>query len=699
MEEKELQEFSLEDIMKEFRDAPNEEELKALAEEGISFEPVQAPEETVTEEPETVAEELPAEEPEEEEPVMEAPAEETPAEEASQSVTGDTIRIDTAQFGKGEVHNAAPVEETAQTAEETAEPFSEEWEPEYEDPIAEYVPPRPILFHPRSKLKELKTKLVAGPEKIYYKLMEKGLGKLQVAIFFSLLTVLVSVIATAMQAVGLVQDERMRFMVFGQLLTMLICALLGSNQLIAGVTDLFRKRFTLNTLLVVTFILCCVDGVLCLHEQRIPCCAAFGLQVTMSLWNAYQKRNTLMGQMDTMRRATNLNGIAAVSNYYEETTGLLRTEAEVEDFMDAYDKPSKLEKVLSLYAFIALCVSLGTGIAIGVFRGISTGVQVAAVATLAAMPATMFVAISRPAAVLEKRLHGLGAVICGWPGVEALSEKAVFPVSHEDLCPTGTVKLNGVKFYGDRESDEVIAYCAALVGVSDGALKPLFEHLLDSRNGIHYAVANYNTYADGGIGGEINGEPVLVGTLPFLKSMGVEVPESLRVNHAVGVSIDGELMGLFAITYDKVRSAAAGITTLCGYNRLKPILTTTDFMLTDEFIKNKFGVNPKKIIFPENEARLALQQKQLSEDDPVHAISTTDGLASFAYCVTGAKALKTASTLGVLMHIIGGALGIAMMVVLGVLGARGLMNPVNMFLYELVWLVPGLLITEWTRSL
>ena len=696
MDEKELQEFSLEDIMKEFRDAPDEEELKALAEEGASFDPAEVESaDREPEMPESAAEAPAAEELSTEETVDEIP------EEAPQPVTGDTIRIDTAQFGKGQVHNAEPVEEeaVATPTQETAEPFSDNWEPEYEEPIAEYVPPRPILFHPRSKLKELKSKLVAGPEKIYYKLLEKGVGKLQVAIFFSMLTVLGSVIATTMQAVGIVQDERVRFMVFGQLLAMMICALLGSNQLIAGFMDLFRKRFTLNSLLVFTFVLCCADGVLCLIEQRIPCCAAFGLQVAMSLWNAYQKRNTLMGQMDTMRKATNLNGIGAVPDYYDETPGLLRSEAQVEDFMDAYDKPSKLEKVLSIYALIALGLSLVAGVVVGVLHGVSLGIQVAAVSTLAAMPATMFVAMSRPAAILEKRLHGLGAVICGWPGVEALSEKAVFPVSHEDLCPTGTVKLNGVKFYGDWESDEVIAYCAALINVSDGALKPLFDHLLDSRNGIHYEVANYNTYPTGGIGGEVNAEPVLVGTLPFLKSMGVEVPESLRVNHAVGISIDGELAGLFAITYDKVRSAAAGITTLCNYSRLKPILTSTDFMLTDDFIKNKFGVNPKKIIFPENAERLDLQQKQREGELAVHAISTGGGLAAYAYCVTGARALRTACTLGILMHIIGGALGIAMMVVLGVLGARELMNPVNMFLYELVWLVPGLLITEWTRSL
>ena len=35
---------------------------------------------------------------------------------------------------------------------------------------------------------------------------------------------------------------------------------------------------------------------------------------------------------------------------------------------------------------------------------------------------------------------------------------------------------------------------------------------------------------------------------------------------------------------------------------------------------------------------------------------------------------------------------------LAVLGAAELLTPVNMFLYELVWMVPGLLVTEWART-
>ena len=626
-------------------------------------------------------------------------------------VTADTVRLDTTQFGKGAVHDAQPVEEepaqapAEQTPEE--EPFSENWEPEYEQPIAEYVPPRPVLIHPRSKIRELKRKLVAGPEKEYYALLERGLGKLQVAMFFSLLVVLISAVATGMYALGMVGATRMKLMVFGQLLAMLISALLGSYQLMEGISDLRSKRFSLNTLLCFSFLLCTIDGVLCLQDLRVPCCAAFGLQMTMSLWSAYQRRNTRLGQLDTMRKASMLVGIGLQEEYLDQHTALLRGEGRVEDFMESYGKPSRLSKVVSVYALAVLFVSAALGIAAGVIHGmtggamvgVSIGVQTAAVTLLVAVPASMLVTISRPLAVLERRLHSLGAVICGWRGVEGLAKNALFPVSHRDLFPGNAVKLNGVKFYGNRESDQVVAYAAALVIEDGGVLVPIFEHLLDSRNAIHYRVENFNPYGNGGVGGEVNGEPVLVGTLEFLNAMGVEIPAGIQLKHAVGVSVDGQMCGLFALTYERHRSAAAGLQTLCGYRGLKPVLTSGDFMLTEEFLASRFSVKGKRIMFPDFSQRAQLREKTLQEDKDILAITTTDSLAAAAFCVTGARTAKRACTAGVVVHMVGGILGIAMIGVLAVLGARNLLTPSNMLLYQLIWTVPGILITEWTRAI
>lgn len=693
MDEKELleqeQEFTLEDILREFGSSPAEEpeeETPVMDEQ---------PEEEFPE-GETPAAEISAEE-EQEGPVREEPI---------SAVTGDTIRLEKIPVTAGQVRNARPItdEEDEQPIvapvqeEEKAEPYSSEWEPEYEQPIAEYVPPRPIMFHPRSRLRELKRKLVAGPEKQYYALSEKGLGKLQIAIFISVLVVLISAAATAMYALGWVQEDRLRLMVFGQFLAMLVSALLGSFQLLEGAADLLRKRFSPNTLLLFTFVLCCIDGVMGLKQLRVPCCAAFSLQVTMSLWSTYQRRNTQLGQLDTMRKATRLDSISSAEDYCEDTDGLLRGEGQVEDFMDTYQQPADQEKILSVYTLVALCVSVAVGVLAGVLHGISAGIQVAAVTALAAMPASTFVIFSRPMAILEKRLHALGAVLCGWQGARSLSKKAIFPLTHEDLFPAGTVKMNGVKFFGSRQPDDIIACATALIVADGGSLAPLFTHLLDSRNCAHYTAEEFRIYENGGIGGVVNEEPVLAGTLSFLKEMGVETPEGLRINQAVCVAIDGELCGLFAITYEKDRGAAAGIGTLCSYRGLKPALICDDFMLTPEFIRGTFDVNPKKMRFFTAEERAQLREKTPDEDAPALALVTSDGLAPFAYTVTGARSLKMAVNMGIVIHMIGGILGMLMMLVLAIIGATGLLTPANLFLYELVWMVPGLLITEWTRT-
>ena len=577
------------------------------------------------------------------------------------------------------------------------EPYSENWEPEYEQPIGEYIPPEPIVFRPKSRLRELKKKLVAGPEKRYYELTELGLGKLQAAILANLMVALLSAGTTALYTIGVIGTGRTRFVVFIQFLSLLLSALFGSYQLMEGVTDIFRKRFSLNSLLVFSLIACLADCVLCLQAVRIPCCAAFSLNMTMSLWSAYQKRNTEMGQMDTMRKATRLDSVVGVSDYYEGRPGFLRGEGQVEDFMDTYDQPSGVEKTLSVYALVVLLVSLAIGVTAGVLYSLPMGIQAFAASLLVAVPASAYVTLSRPMAVLERRMHKLGTVLCGWQGVKQLSKAAAFPVNDEDLFPAGTAKMNGVKFYGQRKPDDVVSYAAALITAAGGGMAPLFSQLLESRNGYHYEAEDLHRYA-GGVGAVVNEEAVLAGTLTFMQDMGVDMPEGTRVNQAIYVAVDGQLCGVFAISYVKVKSAANGLTTLCAYRGLTPVLTAGDFMLTESFLRGKFGINTRRMAFPDQKQREELAAKQPEEGAPALALTTHEGLASAAYAVTGARALRSASIAGVTVHMLGGILGLVVMLVLGILGAEHLLTPANVLLYDLIWMIPGLLVTEWTRS-
>lgn len=698
MDEKdEIQDFTLEDILREFGSDPEDTPEEAGDSAAESPEGEQPSSDAAPEEPET------PETPETPAPVSgDTVRLDGVVNAVKPKVTGDTVRLDAIPQGlKGKPSDAAPVEEPETPAEPEkpkAEPFSEEWEPEYEQPIGDYVPPEPIVFRPRQRLHELKKALVAGPEKRYYDLVEKGLGKLQLAVFGCLVVTLLSAASTVMYALDMVQPQRMKLLIFFQVLSMLLAALMGSHRLLEGAGDLLRKRFSLNTLLLVTFLACCADAVFCLLYEKVPCCAAFCLEMTMSLWAASQQRSTEMGQMDTMRKAVRLDSIVSQKEMYEGRPGFLRAEGQVADFMDHYDAISGPEKVLNGYALAAVAVAVAVGVVAGVMHSTLLGVRAFAAALLAAMPATIFITLSRPAALLEKRLHKLGTVICGWRGVKGLSENAVYPLGDYDLFPLGSAKMNGVKFYGDRDPEEVIAYAAALMGAGNSGLAPLFTQLLESRNGYHYDAENLRSYGNGGIGGEVRGEPVLIGVLPFLLDMGVEIPEGTRVNQALYLSIDGQLSALFAITYSKNKSSAAGLTTLCAYRRLTPVVVAGDFMLTESFLRSKFGIKTRRIAFPNYADRASIAAVKADEGLPALALTTMEGLAPAAYAVTGARALRTASRTGVAVHLAGGILGLAMMLALAVLGAEELLTPGNLFAYEIIWMLPGLLITEWTRS-
>lgn len=753
MTEKEPMEFNLEDILREF--APEEpthpEEAGAepeTVEPVVEEEPVQedipaeaeaderpaedfssdfwASIRSWTEEPAPEAPDEPSDdqEPEEDVKLYRKGAEAVPAEPVEEAVpqAGDTIRLNRGEIkatqaetpATDETRVFAPVEEkqTAEDAapEETAEnapeaegevePFSKEWEPHYEEPIGEYVPPEPIVFRPRSRLTELKKKLVAGPERIYYALVEEGLGKYQVSIFLSILVVILSVAAVCLHEMGMVQPERMRLLVFGELAAMLIAALLGSERLLEGFVAIFKGKFNLDSLLTITFVACVVDEVFCLQEVRVPFCAAFCLEMTMSIWAEYERRNTELGQLDTLRKAVRLNRVAKAPDCYEGRPGFYVVDGEVEDFMDTFQETTQPEKTLNRYALIALLISVGVGVFAGIRGGVSEGFRVWAAALLAGMPATAFICQSRPAEILERRLHKLGVVLCGWQGVKAACGSSVIPLTDEDLFPSGSVKVNGVKFYSQRDPDETVEYGSALIEASGMGIANLFTQLRESRYGRHYEVENFRYYENGGIGGEVCGEPVLVGCLSFLQEMGVDLPDGARVSQAVYVAVDGELCGVFAMAFGKLKGVSAGLGTLCGYRKLTPVLATGDFLLSESFIRAKFNVNTRRFAFPSVAEREKVSRWQPDPERSVAcALTTQDGLASTGFAITGARALHGAVKAGTWMHILGGIVGMLIILALTIVEGGSLLTPANLLLLELCWAVPGLLVTEWTRRL
>lgn len=706
--QEELPEFTLEDILREFGSHSDDGRIHDDAAPKLLED---LPQRELVEDLPVSEQQPPQDEPE---LLVWTPA---PKPEPAPEAASDTIRIDAAQVKEraeksalsgdtqpftpvGEQPPEAPEPRSATPIPEGAEPFSAGWEPQYDQPIGEYVPPEPIIFRPRSRLGELKRKLLEGPEQRYYALSEKGVGKLQIALFVTMLIVVLAVASIVLHRLDMVRENRMRLLVFGELFAMLICALLCWERLADGIGRMFRGRFNADTLLAFSFAACIADGVFCLREVKVPFCAAFCLEVLMCLWSEYQRRSTELCQMDTLRKATRLNRVSKAPDCYDGHPGFFVSEGQPEDFMDSYGKRSAPEAALNRFALIALLASAAVAVAAGVTGGVRAGVRTWSAAILAACPATMLISQTRPMWTLQRRLHRFGSVICGWQGVKAAAGRAAVPVSDEDLFPGGSVKINGVKFYSGRNPDTILGYATAVMTQSGSCLAPLFEHMLKSRRAQRYEVDEFKTYGDAGLGAIICGERVLVGTQEFLKDMGIEMPAGTRVNQAVYVSIDGEFACVFALAFGKLKGVSAGLSALCGQRKLTPVLASCNFLLNESFIHSKFGVDTRRIAFPSVSDREKLAAWRPAEEGCVPcALTTQEGLAGAAFAITGARSLGTASIAGAVIHILGGVVGLGAVLVLTLAGRTDLMTPSNLLLLELVWAVPGLMVSEWTRNL
>ena len=668
----ETQEFDLDAILNEFHTEPESSETPEDSEMAAGPE---EPAESAGESDEAFAQELSQllgdlDEPAAEEQPLSETKVFTISEEVSESsaseepdLGGETIRFESAQ--------EAPKSE----------------EPPAQEPI-------PI----RENLRELKRKLIAGPEKRYYELSDQGVFKLQIAIVLNLLIVAFCVGTTTMFSMDMVPENRLRFVIFTQVLAMLLSALLGCHQILDGLGELFHGRFTINTFLTITLIACCIDACNCLQELRVPCCSGFALQMTFALFARYHRRSTEISQLDTLRKATRLRGIVKEADYFDGKPAFLRGEGDVDDFTSTYTKAGTPEKIQSVYCLLSLAVCIGLAVLAGMKYNMSLAFQVFSISLFAAVPASFFVALTRPTAILERRLHMVGSVFCGWQGVSGLQGKACFPLTDEDLFPVGSTKLNGVKFYGDREPEQILSYASSLISEAGGGLVPLFRNMLKNRGGSEYPVSEFRDYGVGGVGGIIRGEAVLLGSLDFLQSMDVEIPHGTTVAQAVYMAVNGELCAVVAISYAKMRSTSAGLTSLSGYRKLQSVMLTKDFMLTGEFLHSKFSINTRRMIFPDRETREILSQRQPSPGDKVLALSTRDELVSLVYPVTGANALKHACNLGLVIHILGGVVGMLIMFALAFQGSVEILTPTRVLLYQLIWMVPGLLVTEWART-
>lgn len=313
---------------------------------------------------------------------------------------------------------------------------------------------------------------------------------------------------------------------------------------------------------------------------------------------------------------------------------------------------------------------------------------------LAGFPAGVLIAYAKPFSTFAKKLYRVGAAVAGWQGARILSGEAGLIIEDADLFPPQNVTQGGMKLYGSRPAPMVIGYANAVVQTAGSGLVPLFDEMMHSQNGRHYRVDTFRRYEGGGLGAEIQGDVILMGSIGFMKLMKVRMPEGTRLKQAVYLSVNGDLAAVFALNYAPAAGIRSGLNAAVHASGLLPLLATRDFMITPQFLKLRYKIASERVEFPTVEERAQLSEPNAGLGGTQGALLARDSFEGFLAAVSGARAMRGAAIGSIAIAVMGGAMGMLVLTFLTFLGATLSASCWNLFLYTLLWLAPGILITS-----
>ena len=479
---------------------------------------------------------------------------------------------------------------------------------------------------------------------------------------------------------------------------LLRCAVLGGGLLLTALAcaAVWRRAVELlrqgqagcelcTAIAVLTQLLCCVCGMATGSTRATPYTAAGALLILACQWGLYLEAE--------MRRSAYhllvLNG--AVPYVVSATeTGVCRQRGTEEGFYRLMSRPDParywqnyaMPLVMAVAAVLSgvVCFSDGN---MSDFPWVLTALTTAGAGLSIPLSGVL------PLYYLSRRLGRSGCAAAGYAGARAVSRSRRLILTDDDLFPPGTVTLNGYKVFGEERA-RAVSYAASVAKAAGSSLTPLLERQLTAEGGFHLPVEWLNYCEEGGVEANIRGETVLMGSAYFMKKRRVALPRDMKLSTGVFLTVDGALTAVFAVKYQPSRNAEWALRTLKRFH-ITPVLAVRSGNVTPGLIKRKFGVDARPV-YPDVSTRLALAQLAEQRGEQPYVIVCREGLMPLVESVAGSrravKAVRTATILGY----IGAAVGVALAYYLTSIGNFALLTPIAMVVYQLLWLLPTLLL-------
>ena len=509
----------------------------------------------------------------------------------------------------------------------------------------------------------------------------------------ALLTALIPVVLMAVEQYGLtipMWTGDFRFQSIILMACLAVTALLCRQMIVKGVTMLRRKRCVSELLISISALAALGDCGACLllpdRSPVPPYGAAACLALVFAQWGISRESR---GMYDTFRTASLDDEPPYLVTDTDQGACKQRgsvpgfyTTAMREDVSDLWQTALLPVVLVASFVFAGLS-SLGQG------RGsdflLNWSAILAAGATFA-LPLCW----GLPFSGLARHLQKAGCAVAGWSGAEKISRRRTMIVTDADLFPPGTIQLNGIKIYGE-ERRKVMAYAATMARCAGCGLERLFDGLLRSELGFYEKADDFSFYEEGGWSASIHGESVLLGTASFMRKMDVRIPGDIKLKTGVFLAVDRHLTAVFAVKYNPAENVDFALR-LMRRSHITPILASRDPNITPALLKRKFHKSVR-VEYPDLTSRVALSEAENDRDLP-RALLFREGLLPYAEIVVGSRRLCGAVRKSAVFGLLGSIVGTLLVFYMVFQGAYGLLTPLLLEVFLLLWTLPVLILSK-----
>ena len=352
---------------------------------------------------------------------------------------------------------------------------------------------------------------------------------------------------------------------------------------------------------------------------------------------------------------------------------------------------SKIAPITSVVAIVAALfyAFIGGGVA----EGASAFVLFAIILT----PVCQLVAVNLPIKKLCSAVVKKGSMVTSYESVKQFCDTNAIIVDANDLYPSGTVTMSGIKTFSGSKVDDAIRGAAAVMFVVKAPMSSMFDNIIKSKRDTLPHVESV-IYEDGlGLVGWVAGQRILLGNRRLLEAHGIKVPSveyekkyTDKSKQAVYLSLGGELVAMFIVTYKGSSYIAEELRNL-EQNGVTILVRTIDSNITQDRIAEDFGVFYRSVkILPTGLGNITKEMTDTPDEETRAYIATKGGIQSFARAISGCIRIKSNVTLSIFLQMAGIILGFVLVGVITFISGIARLNILELLIMYVFCIIVGI---------